>query len=166
MWKDSWPAVGVMALVGLICGAALGYFVTQEAAGAISASVFCSAGAGFGTIFRLRRDERQRAEAMTAGFGAGLAQGVLIAAACYHRAAFPRTGKGAVTAEEVVGLRWVAYQQAAEEQLETAVREAAARLLEAVDRGEQAAADALLLDLMNAVYEQHCLGSVPRSARR
>ncbi|MEV0437709.1 hypothetical protein AB0I84_22925 [Streptomyces spectabilis] len=103
---------------------------------------------------------------MKAGFGAGLAQGVLVAAACYHRAAFPRTGKGAVTTEEVAALRWAAYQQAAEERLATPVREAAARLLKAADRGEQNAADSLLLELMNAVREQHRPAPLPGAARR
>ncbi|MGC5042438.1 hypothetical protein ACLQ16_03875 [Streptomyces albidoflavus] len=166
MWKDSRPAVAVMALAGLIFGAALGYLVTHEVASVISASVCCGAGAGLGAFFRLRRGQQQRAEAMKTGFGAGLAQGVLIAAACYHRAAFPRTEKGAVTAEEVAAQRWVAYQQAAAERLANPVREAAARLLKAVDRGEQIAADSLLLDLTNVVHEHHYLTHAPRSARR
>ncbi|WP_051819430.1 hypothetical protein [Streptomyces sp. NRRL S-920] len=167
MWKkDSSLAVAALASLGLLCGAGFGYLVTHEVAGVVSASVGCGAGAGFGAFLRLRRDRQRQAEAMRAGFGAGLAQGALIAAACYHRAAFPRTGKGAVSAEEVAGLRWVAFQQAAEEELATPVREAAARLLEAVDRGAQTAADSLLLDLMHVVHEQHCSAPVTRSARR
>ncbi|WP_268257613.1 hypothetical protein [Streptomyces rubradiris] len=38
--------------------------------------------------------------------------------------------------------------------------------LKAVDRGEQIAADSLLLDLMNVVHEHHFPAHDPRSARR
>lgn len=48
------------------------------------------------------------AEAMQTGFDTALAQVVLLAVACYHQAAFPRTGQGAVADEEAAELRWVA----------------------------------------------------------
>ncbi|WP_370418961.1 hypothetical protein AB8O64_10925 [Streptomyces sp. QH1-20] len=165
MWKDLRPTVAVMALAGLTCGAVIGYLLGLATALAISASLCCGAAAGLGAFLRLRRVQQQT-EAMRTGFRAGLAQGVLVAVACYHRAAFPRTGQGAVTTDEVTELRWVAYQQAATERLATPVREAAARALKAVDRREATAAHSLLMELMYIVHEQHYPGPAGRPVRR
>lgn len=106
------------------------------------------------------------AEAMQTGFDTALAQVVLLAVACYHQAAFPRTGQGAVADEEAAELRWVAYQHAAIELLPTPVREAAARTLTAVDRGEPSWADSMLTTLKTVVHEQHLPVGTRRPARR
>ncbi|NUL24939.1 hypothetical protein [Streptomyces lunaelactis] len=166
MWKDARPAVAALALAGLIFGAGVGYLATQNVASMITAAVCCAGGTGVSAFFRLRQIHQQQAEAKRAGFSAALAQGVLVAVACYHRAAFPRTGNGAVTEEEVAELRWTAYQQAAGERLEAPVREAAARALKAVDLGEPGSAASSLMDLMGAVHEQHMPPRTRRPARR
>ncbi|MBT2396279.1 hypothetical protein [Streptomyces sp. ISL-100] len=166
MWKDVRPVVAVMALAGLIFGAGVGYLTTRDVTSTLTAAVCCAIGTGGAAFVRLRQIRQQQAEAKRNGFGAALAQGALIAVACYHRAAFPRTGSGAVTDEEVAELRWVAYQQAAAERLDAPVREAAARALKAVDIGDPGGASSFLMDLMGAVHEQHMPARTRWSARR
>ncbi|WP_406153136.1 hypothetical protein OG217_05470 [Streptomyces sp. NBC_01023] len=166
MWKDTRPVVAVMALAGLIFGAGVGYLSTQEVTSTLTAAVCCAGATGAASFVRLRQIRQQQAEAKRNGFSAALAQGTLVAVACYHRAAFPRTGAGAVTEEDVAELRWVAYQQAAAERLDDPVREAAARALKAVDIGEPGSASSYLMDLMGAVHDQHMPARTRRPARR
>ncbi|MGG7574155.1 hypothetical protein [Streptomyces sirii] len=166
MWKDARPAIAALALAGLIFGAGAAYLVAGDVASVVGTAVCCTGGAGLSAFFRLRQIHQQQAEARRAGFSAALAQGVLVAVACYHRAAFPLTGHGAVTEEEVAALRWAAYQQAAAERLDSPVREAAARALKAVDLGEPSPAASALMDLMSAAHERQAPGHTRRPARR
>ncbi|MFI8943150.1 hypothetical protein [Streptomyces syringium] len=140
------------ALGGLCVGLLLGGRTTALIAGGAA-----GLGAGIGSflarrqIVALFRPEHDAARAD--GYAEGIADAVLVSIATYQAAAFPLI-PGGVSEEERQARRTIAYRASAYDGLPLAVRVSAARVLEVVDQGLDAArAQAAMRALALTVYD-------------